>query len=193
MTRWYKLKQRKYRETLNRILTEVYRKTDAYIEERKLEIEEVERILGDLSYDNELERNHQEHRRESLRMEMERAKAEQELQKKRDLEIIHSDVQEMLSSHATLGNMLRSDDWAKIEHTLDVILPGFTNKLKMVNGMTDIKYQVCLLTKLHQRNSDIAIFVNRTPSAITRLKTRFVQDLSISNPNITFDDFIRSL
>jgi hypothetical protein len=193
LTRWYKLKQRKYRETLNRILTEVYRKTDAYIEEKKLEIEEVERILGDLSFDNELERNHQEHRRESLRMEMERAKAEQELQKKRDLEIMHSDVQEMLSSHATLGNMLRSDDWAKIEHTLDVILPGFTNKLKMVNGMTDIKYQVCLLTKLHQRNSDIAIFVNRTPSAITRLKTRFVQDLSISNPNITFDDFIRSL
>ena len=193
LTRWYIQRQRKYRDTLNRILTEVYRKTDAYIEKKKLEIEEVERILGDLSFDDELERNHQERRRESLQMEMERAKAEQELQKKRDLEILHSDVQEMLNSHVSLGNILRADDWAKIEQTLDNIYPGFTVKLKTVNGMTDIKYQVSLLTKLHQRNIDIATLVNRTPSAITRIKTRFVQELGISNPNINFDEFIHSL
>lgn len=189
----YKQKQRKYRETLNRILAEVYRKTDAYIEEKKIEIEEVERILGDLSFDDELERNHQERRRESLRLEMERAKAEQELQKKRDFEIMHSDVQDMLNNYANLGNILRSNDWAKIEQTLNKIYPSFTDKLKMINGMTDIKYQVSLLTKLHQRNTDIATLVNRTPSAITRIKTRFIQELGTSNSNISFDEFIRSL
>ena len=62
-----------------------------------------------------------------------------------------------------------------------------------MNGMTDIKEQVCLLTKLHQRNTDIATFVGRTPSAITRLKTRFMQDLGISAPDLTFDELIRSL
>lgn len=191
--RWYINRRKQYRETLNHILAEVYRKTDAYIEEKKLEIEEVERILGDLSYDNVLERNHQEHRRESLRLEMERSQAELELQHRREIEIMNSDVQNLLSTQAVLGNMLKKEDWTTIEQTINTIYPEFIEKLRDMNGMTDIKEQVCLLTKLHQRNTDIATFVGRTPSAITRLKTRFMQDLGISDPNLTFDEFIRSL
>ena len=193
VVRWYLQRQRKYREALTRILTEVYRKTDAYIEEKKLEIEEVERLLGDLSFDDELERKHQERRMESLRLEMERSQAELELQHRREIEIMNSDVQNLLSAQAVLGNMLKKEDWTTIEQTINTIYPEFIEKLRDMNGMTDIKEQVCLLTKLHQRNTDIATFVGRTPSAITRLKTRFMQDLGISDPNLTFDEFIRSL
>ena len=186
-------RQRKYRETLNRILTEVYRKTDAYIAEKNLEIEEVERLLGDLSFDDELERNHQKRRMESLRLEMERSKAELELQHRREIEIMNSDVQDLLSAQVGLGRVLRSKDWAKLEQTINSIYPDFTKKLNTISSMTEIKRQVCLLTKLHQRNIDIATLVGRTPSAITRLKTRFIQELGISNPNINFDEFIHSL
>ena len=193
VVRWYLQRQRKYREALTRILTEVYSKTDAYIEEKKLEIEEVERLLGDLSFDDELERKHQERRMESLRLEMERSQAELELQHRREIEIMNSDVQNLLSAQAVLGNMLKKEDWTTIEQTINTIYPEFIEKLRDMNGMTDIKEQVCLLTKLHQRNTDIATFVGRTPSAITRLKTRFMQDLGISDPNLTFDEFIRSL
>ena len=192
--RWYIHKQRKYRETLNHILTEVYQKTDAYIAEKKLELEEAEHILGDLSFDNELERNHQEHRKESLRLEMERAKSEQELQRKRDLEIMHSDVQNMIKSHISLGSNMKTEDWSLVEQTIEHTFPGFLERLKKINGMTEIKHKVCLLTKLHLRNSDIATLVNRSPSAITRLKERFINDLGIENTtNINFDGFIHSL
>lgn len=193
VVRWYLQRQRKYREALTRILTEVYRKTDAYIEEKKLEIEEVERLLGDLSFDDELERKHQERRMESLRLEMERSQAELELQHRREIEIMNSDVQNLLSTQAVLGNMLKKEDWTTIEQTINTIYPEFIEKLRDMNGMTDIKQQVCLLTRLNQRNTYIATFVGRTPSAITRLKTRFMQDLGISDPNLTFDEFIRSL
>ena len=191
--RWYINRRKQYRETLNHILAEVYRKTDAYIEEKKLEIEEVERLLGDLSFDDELERKHQERRMESLRLEMEHVKNEQELQRHREIEIMNSDVQNLLSAQAVLGNMLKKEDWTTIEQTINTIYPEFIEKLRDMNGMTDIKQQVCLLTRLNQRNTYIATFVGRTPSAITRLKTRFMQDLGISDPNLTFDEFIRSL
>jgi len=190
---WYRLRQRKYHEALNHILAEVYSKTDAYIAEKKLELEDVERILGDLSFDNELERSHQEHRRKSLRLEMERVKAEQELQRQREIEIMNSDVQDLLSTQVVLGNVLRSEDWTKLEQTINSIHPDFIKKLNTISGMTDIKHKVCLLTKLHQRNIDIATLVGRTPSAITRLKTRLIQDMGITDPNITFDELIRSL
>lgn len=191
--RWYVQRQRKYRDTLNRILAEVYRKTDAFIEEKKLEIEEVERIIGDLSYDDELERNHQQRRKESLRLEMERAKVEQELQKKREIELMNSEVMNMLKSHVDLGKVLNDKEWMTIEQTINNIYPDFVDKLSTINGMTEIKHHVCLLTKLHQRNTDIAVLVGRTPSAITRIKSRFVDDLGISSSDITFDDFIFSL
>lgn len=192
--RWYIHKQRKYRETLNHILTEVYQKTDAYIAEKKLELEEAEHILGDLSFDNELERNHQEHRKESLRLEMERAKSEQELQRKRDLEIMHSDIHDLLKSHISLGSNMKTEDWTLVEQTIEHTFPGFTEKMNKINGMTEIKYQVCLLTKLHLRNSDIATLVNRSPSAITRIKERSVKDFGIENTgDINFDIFIGSL
>ena len=188
------LRQRKYRETLNHILTEVYQKTDAYIAEKKLEIEEAEHILGDLSFDNELERNHQEHRKESLRLEIERAKSEQELQRKRDLEIMHSDIHDLLKSHISLGSNMKTEDWTLVEQTIEHTFPGFTEKMNKINGMTEIKYQVCLLTKLHLRNSDIATLVNRSPSAITRIKERSVKDFGIENTgDINFDIFIGSL
>ncbi len=193
LVRWYRLRQRKYHEALNRILAEVYSKTDAYIAEKKLELEDVERILGDLSFDNELERIHQEHRRKSLRLEMEHVKAEQELQRQREIEIMNSDVQDLLSTQVVLGNVLRSEDWTKLEQTINSIHPDFIKKLNTISGMTDIKHKVCLLTKLHQRNIDIATLVGRTPSAITRLKTRLIQDMGITDPNITFDELIRSL
>ena len=156
-------------------------------------MEDVERILGDLSFDNELERSHQEHRRKSLRLEMERVKAEQELQRQREIEIMNSDVQDLLSTQVVLGNVLRSEDWTKLEQTINSIHPDFIKKLNTISGMTDIKHKVCLLTKLHQRNIDIATLVGRTPSAITRLKTRLIQDMGITDPNITFDELIRSL
>ena len=192
--RWYMLRQRKYRETLNHILTEVYQKTDAYIAEKKLEIEEAEHILGDLSFDNELERNHQEHRKESLRLEIERAKSEQELQRKRDLEIMHSDIHDLLKSHISLGSNMKTEDWTLVEQTIEHTFPGFTEKMNKINGMTEIKYQVRLLTKLHLRNSDIATLVNRSPSAITRIKERSVKDFGIENTgDINFDIFIGSL
>lgn len=192
--RWYNNRQKKYRETLKRILTEVYRKTDAYINEKKLEIEEVDHILGDLSFDNKLERSQQKYRRESLRIEMERAKAEQELQKKRDMEIMQSEVQDMLISHINLGSNMRSEDWALVEDAINKTYPNFTTQLRAINGMTDIKYKVCLLTKLHQRNSDIATLVNRSPSAITRLKERFITDLGVTDTSdISFNSFIGSL
>ena len=192
--RWYINRRKQYRETLNHILAEVYRKTDAYIEEKKLEIEEVERILGDLSYDNVLERNHQEHRRESLRLEMERAKEEQEMQKQRNIEIMHSEIQVILKSHVNNGSNMKTEDWSLVEQTLEHTFPGYTERLKELSGMTEIKYKVCLLTKLQQRNSDIAVLVNRTPSAITRLKERFLNDLGIADTsNISFDSFISSL
>ena len=192
--RWYLRRQRKYREALNRILAEVYQKTDAYIAEKKLELEDAERILGDLSFDNELERKHQERRKESLRLEMERAKSEQELQRERDLEIMHSDIQDMLNNHVSLRSNMKTEDWVLVEQTIEHAFPGFKEKLKKINGMTEIKYQVCLLTKLHLRNSDIATLVNRSPSAITRIKERFVKDLGIENTgDINFDSFIGSL
>ena len=194
LVRWHMRRQRKYRETLNHILTEVYQKTDVYIAEKKLELEDAERILGDLSFDNELERKHQERRKESLRLEMERAKAEQELQRKRDLEIMHSDVHDLLKGHISLGSNMSTEDWTLIEQTIEHTFPGFMEKLNKINGMTEIKYQVCLLTKLHLRNSDIATLVNRSPSAITRLKERFVKDIGIENTgDINFDTFIGSL
>jgi tetratricopeptide (TPR) repeat protein len=192
--RWYFNRRKQYRETLNHILAEVYRKTDAYIEEKKLEIEEAERILGDLSYDNVLERNHQEHRRESLRLEMERAKEEQEMQKQRNIEIMNSEIQDILKSHVNNGSNMKTEDWSLAEQTLEHTFPGYTERLKELSGMTEIKYKVCLLTKLQQRNSDIAVLVNRTPSAITRLKERFLNDLGIADTsNISFDSFISSL
>ena len=193
IVRWYVQRQRKYRETLDRILTEVYRKTDAYIAEKKLEIEEVERLLGDLSFDDELERNHQEHRRESLRLEMERAKAEQELQRKREIELMHSGLLDLLSSHADFGKVLRDEEWADIEKTINSIYPGFTEKLNTISGMTEVKKHVCLLTKLHQRNRDISTLVGRSASAITHIKRRFIPDLGISDSDISFDEFIYSL
>lgn len=192
--RWYINRRKQYRETLNHILAEVYRKTDAYIEEKKLEIEEAERILGDLSYDDVLERNHQEHRRESLRLEMERAKEEQEMQKQRNIEIMNSEIQNILKSHVNNGSNMKTDDWTLVEQTLEHTFPGYTERLKTLSGMTEIKYRVCLLTKLQLRNSDIAVLVNRTPSAITRLKERFLNDLGIADTsNISFDSFISSL
>lgn len=193
IVRWYVQRQSKYRETLNRILTEVYRKTDAYIAEKNLEIEEVERLLGDLSFDDELERNHQECRRESLRLEMERAKAEQELQRKREIELMHSGLLDLLSSHTDFGKLLRDEEWADIEKTINSIYPGFIEKLNTISAMTEVKKHVCLLTKLHQRNGDIATLVGRTPSAITRIKRRFIPDLGISDSDISFDEFIYSL
>ena len=192
--RWYINRRKQYRETLNHILAEVYRKTDAYIEEKKLEIEEVERILGDLSYDDKLERSHQEHRRESLRLEMERAKEEQEMQKQRNIEVMHSEIQDILKSHVNDGSNMKTEDWSLVEQTLEYTFPGYSERLKKLSGMTEIKYRVCLLAKLQQRNSDIAVLVNRTPSAITRLKERFIKDLGIADTsNISFDSFISSL
>ena len=118
---------------------------------------------------------------------------EQALQKKREIELMNSEVMNMLKSHVDLGKVLNDKEWMTIEQTINNIYPDFVDKLSTINGMTEIKHHVCLLTKLHQRNTDIAVLVGRTPSAITRIKSRFVDDLGISSSDITFDDFIFSL
>ena len=70
-----------------------------------------------------------------------------------------------------------TDNWAELFKVMDNHFPSFTLQIKSCRSIGKNEYQVCVLTKLEFRVSDIAYLTNNSSNSITNLRSRMMVKL----------------
>ena len=70
-----------------------------------------------------------------------------------------------------------ADNWAELFSVMDNHFPSFTLHIKSCHSIGKNEYQVCVLTKLGFRVSDIAYLTNNSSNSITNLRSRMMTKL----------------
>ena len=70
-----------------------------------------------------------------------------------------------------------TDNWAELFKVMDNHFPSFTLQIKSCRSIGKNEYQVCVLTKLGFRVSDIAYLTNNSSNSITNLRSRMMVKL----------------
>ena len=70
-----------------------------------------------------------------------------------------------------------TDNWTELFKVMDNHFPSFTLQIKSCRSIGKNEYQVCVLTKLGFRVSDIAYLTNNSSNGITNLRSRMMVKL----------------
>ena len=70
-----------------------------------------------------------------------------------------------------------TDNWTELFKVMDNYFPSFTLQIKSCRSIGKNEYQVCVLTKLGFRVSDIAYLTNNSSNSITNLRSRMMVKL----------------
>ncbi len=70
-----------------------------------------------------------------------------------------------------------TDNWTELFKVMDNHFPSFTLQIKSCRSIGKNEYQVCVLTKLGFRVSDIAYLTNNSSNSITNLRSRMMTKL----------------
>jgi hypothetical protein len=105
-----------------------------------------------------------------------------------------SDEYQALQRRIATGDILKDDDWHKIESQVRKIYPGFSSQLRNLHAMSELEYQVCLLIKLRVAPSDMAIVLARDASTISTVRSRLYKKVFDRKGGAReWDEFILSI
>lgn len=134
---------------------------------------------------------------ETIKLQKEKSKREQSLKEVQLSRLKDSDIYVHILQLTKAQNgkkRLTDDEWALLDKTINEIFPDFCKELDKLCKMSSQDYRMCLLLKAGIQLSDIAAFLNITPSGIGSSRTKLYQRAyHIKRPAKEWDEVIASL
>ncbi len=193
-----KKQQLKYQlQRAEQIKEENYRKSQQFIEENKIRIQELEGELNQVNIANENLRKEIQDRKELLRQETRRAEMEQGKREQAQKALSDSDIYRLLKERLLDAQgriFVSTEEWQIMEDTLKGTCPDFFEKLNGIYTFNEFQLHVCMLIKAHFSPSEIARLTERPKETIAstrrRLYTRIFREKGKPED---WDNFIVSL
>ncbi|MBD8985328.1 MAG: tetratricopeptide repeat protein [Bacteroides cellulosilyticus] len=179
------------------IKVENYKKSQLFIKENNVRIQELEKKLNDMNSTNEILRKEIQDQKELLCQETRRAEIEQSKQEKAQKALSDSSIYQLLKKRLLdpQGRIfITTEEWIVLRNTLKGIYPNFFEKLSDIYTFNEFQLHVCILIKGGFSPSEIAKLTEHPKETITstrrRLYTRIFQEKGKPED---WDNFITSL
>jgi len=105
-----------------------------------------------------------------------------------------SDIVQQISESVRLCKPVSSEALRQLFLTISQKIPAFEQRLKEVYSPTETEWQICMLIKVGFTPSDIALLANKTPSAISAIRSRlYMKTFQRKGSPAEWDDFIARL
>ena len=164
-------------EHANRVREEAEQRSELFIRENKQKIAVLEQQLreADAAHREQLERQ-----KEMIQWENRQAKAVLEKQRLMEAAMEDTDVRKELSARLSsnyVGNkMLKGADWQRIENEIELLSPGFKEKLQaLYPDFSEFEYHLCLLIRLGMRPVDMAGLTAHTKESVASARRRMYE------------------
>ncbi|MGL5938015.1 MAG: tetratricopeptide repeat protein [Phocaeicola sp.] len=176
---------------------EIYKGSQAFVEEKNVEVEKLQASLNSVSTTNKTLQEEVKKQQKLLFHQRERVQLEQERVQQTKEAISQTPICQLL--HARLldprGEIsVTSQEWSEIRDTLNEYYPNFFEKLNEIHHFSTTQLQICMLIKAGFSPSDIAKLTEIPKQTISstrsRLYLRIFQEKG--NPK-DWDNFITSL
>ena len=120
--------------------------------------------------------------RQKEMMEWENRQAQAALEKKRLVEAamedtdIRKELEARLSASHIGNKMLKGKDWLRIENEIEVLSPGFKEKIQaLYPHFSEFEYHLCLLIRLGMRPVDMGELTAHTKESVTSARRRMYE------------------
>ena len=120
--------------------------------------------------------------RQKEMMEWENRQAQAALEKKRLVEAamedtdIRKELEARLSTSHIGNKMLKGKDWLRIENEIEVLSPGFKEKIQaLYPHFSEFEYHLCLLIRLGMRPVDMGELTAHTKESVTSARRRMYE------------------
>lgn len=105
-----------------------------------------------------------------------------------------SDEYAALQRRIASGQLMKEEEWPKLEQHLKTLYPGFISQLRSLYPMSELEYHTCLLIKLRIAPTDIAAVLARDVSTISTLRNRLYKKVFGPNGGAKeWDEFLLSI
>lgn len=111
-----------------------------------------------------------------------------------EAEFYQSEYYQTLRRRIEAGGNLKPQDWKALEHQLKVVYPNFSSSLYGLYHLSDIEFQVCMLTKIRTSPKDISEVLNKDKSSVSSIRKRLYKKVfGKEGSGKEWDEFILSL
>ncbi len=176
-------------ERINRILNEHYQSQNL-ISNAENRISELEHLLANETNKSQSLINELAIQQDALQLYYQQAKLREEATDNID----SSDIVILFRQILAKNSNPTKEDWEQLDKYINLQFPGFKKILYNLTKLSEIEYQVCLLSKSKFSPHEIASIINRSRFTMSSIRTRlYYKMFKEKGSTHNFDNFIQSI
>ncbi len=187
-------KRKEQVKRINRIKRELFRQSEAYINENKAKIAKLEKQLQSTANANKALSDELELQKTELRITNENIKLKQAKNETARAKLINTEIYKTMIQRVKANKALHVNEWKVLDDAINTEIENFKQKINEYHAISMQEYRICMLVRLDISVKDMGTLLSLSTSGISkarkRLQEKFFKDEGTAKD---FDAFIKSL
>ncbi len=187
-------KRKEQTEKFKRMKTELFKQSEAYINENKAKIAELEKQLFSTANENKSLTEKIEQQKADLILANENAKRKQARNEAARARLANTEIYKTIIQRAKADKVLHVDEWKALDETINAEIENFRSTIYEYHDISMQEYRICMLIRLDIPVKDIGTLLSLSTSGISKARKRLQEKLFGNDGTAKdFDAFIKSL
>ncbi|GAY28196.1 hypothetical protein PvtlMGM1_1496 [Prevotella sp. MGM1] len=187
-------KRKEQTEKFKRMKAELFKQSEAYINENKAKIAELEKQLFSTANENKSLTEKIEQQKADLILANENAKRKQARNEAARARLANTEIYKTIIQRAKADKVLHVDEWKTLDETINAEIENFRNTIYEYHDISTQEYRICMLIRLDIPIKDIGTLLSLSTSGISKARKRLQEKLFGNDGTAKdFDAFIKSL
>lgn len=187
-------KRKEQTEKFKRMKTELFKQSEAYINENKAKIAELEKQLFSTANENKSLTEKIEQQKADMILANENAKRKQARNEAARARLANTEIYKTIIQRAKADKVLHVDEWKALDETINAEIENFRSTIYEYHDISMQEYRICMLIRLDIPVKDIGTLLSLSTSGISKARKRLQEKLFGNDGTAKdFDAFIKSL
>ncbi len=189
-----KRKRKEQIKKFKRMKNELFRQSEAYINENKAKITELENLLRSTANENKTLTDKIEQQKADLMLANENAERKLAKNEATKARLADTPIYKTIMQRAKADKVLHVDEWKTLDETINAEIEDFRRTIYEYHDISIQEYRICMLIRLDIPVKDMGTLLSLSTSGISKARKRLQEKLFGNDGTAKdFDSFIKSL
>ncbi len=187
-------KSKEQMKRFKRMKKELYKQSEAYINENKAKIAELKTLLAASVNQNKIQAEQIEQQKNELILTNKNSEYKQSKSKAIKNRLTSTTIYRTITKRVKANQVLHEKEWETLDKTINDEIENFNQRIKEYHNVSIQEYRICMLIRIGIPIKDMAVIMSLSASGISKARTR-LQEKFFGKEGSTkdFDSFVNSL
>lgn len=187
-------KSKEQMKRFKRMKKELYKQSEAYINENKAKIAELKTLLAASVNQNKIQAEQIEQQKNELILANKNSEYKQSKSKAIKNRLTSTTIYRTITKRVKANQVLHEKEWETLDKTINDEIENFNQRIKEYHNVSIQEYRICMLIRIGIPIKDMAVIMSLSASGISKARTR-LQEKFFGKEGSTkdFDSFVNSL